>query len=92
MRAETTQRYDKYIVEVLGVDLDVYDVLHAYGVTNPALQHLIKKALMCGNRGHKTMEEDLQDIIQSSHRAWQLYLQDTYDEAPSNTGLPSKNG
>ncbi len=31
-----------------GVFVDVYDVLHAWGVINPALQHLIKKALQPG--------------------------------------------
>tara|TARA_R110000851_G_scaffold76652_1_gene168615 strand:+ start:411 stop:812 length:402 start_codon:yes stop_codon:yes gene_type:complete len=51
---------------------DVYDVLKAFEVTNPALQHLIKKALKVGNRGHKDIETDLQDIIDSAVRAKQL--------------------
>ena len=33
--------------------VDVYDVLMAFNVTNPATQHAIKKLLMPGNRGHK---------------------------------------
>lgn len=51
---------------------DVYDVLKAFEVTNPALQHLIKKALKVGKRGHKDLETDLQDIIDSANRAKQL--------------------
>jgi hypothetical protein len=51
---------------------DVYDVLKAFEVTNPALQHLIKKALKVGKRGHKDLETDLQDIIDSAIRAKQL--------------------
>ena len=51
---------------------DVYDVLKAFEVTNPALQHLIKKALKVGNRGHKDIETDLQDIIDSAVRAKEL--------------------
>ena len=51
---------------------DVYDVLKAFNVTNPALQHLIKKALKVGKRGHKDIETDLQDIIDSAVRAKQL--------------------
>lgn len=49
--------------------VDVYDVLKAFNVTCPALQHLIKKALNAGNRGHKDLETDLQDIIDSAIRA-----------------------
>lgn len=62
----------KYTKEIHGVSVDVYDVLMAWGVTNPALQHLIKKALQCGQRGHKDNQQDLQDIIESAIRAKEL--------------------
>ena len=62
----------KYTKTIHGVSVDVYDVLMAWGVTNPALQHLIKKALQCGQRGHKDNEHDLQDIIDSAIRAKEL--------------------
>lgn len=65
----TTSKYTKTI---RGVSVDVYDVLMAWGVTNPALQHLIKKALQCGQRGHKDNNQDLQDIIDSAIRAKEL--------------------
>ena len=52
--------------------VDVYDVLKAFNVTNPALQHLIKKALCVGIRGHKDTSTDLQDIIDSAVRAKEL--------------------
>ena len=62
----------KYIKNVRGMQLDVYDVLQAWDVRNPALQHLIKKALQAGNRGHKDVIQDLQDIIDSAIRAMEL--------------------
>ena len=65
----TTSKYTKTIH---GVSVDVYDVLQAWGVSNPALQHLIKKALQCGHRGHKDNAQDLQDIIDSAIRAKEL--------------------
>ncbi|WPD00364.1 hypothetical protein [Proteus terrae] len=34
----------KYDRPCKGVTIDVYDVLKAFEVTNPALQHLIKKS------------------------------------------------
>lgn len=63
---------NKYIRDCKGVQVDVYDVLQAFDVTNPALQHLIKKALCVGIRGHKTKQQDLQDIIDSAIRAKEL--------------------
>ena len=62
----------KYTKQIHGVSVDVYDVLMAWEVTNPALQHLIKKALQCGKRGHKDKQQDLQDIIDSAIRAKEL--------------------
>lgn len=68
-----TVTYNKYLREIkTGVWVDIYDVLMAWGVTNPALQHLIKKALQAGDRGHKSREQDLQDIIDSAIRAKEL--------------------
>lgn len=66
---------NKYLHEIKpGVFVDVYDVLMAWNVTNPALQHLIKKALQPGDRGHKSREQDLQDIIDSAIRAKELEI------------------
>lgn len=63
---------NKYLRECKGVKIDVYDVIKAFEVTCPALQHLIKKALCTGLRGHKTREQDLQDILDSAKRAVEL--------------------
>lgn len=70
-----TVKYNKYLHEIKpGIFVDVYDVLMAWNVTNPALQHLIKKALQAGERGHKSREQDLQDIIDSAIRAKELEI------------------
>ena len=67
-----TQRTHYHVEIAPGVWVDVYDVLQAWGVTNPAYQHLIKKALKPGNRGHKDMVTDAQDIIDSAVRGKEL--------------------
>lgn len=68
---------NKYSREIKpGAYVDVYDVLKAWDVRNPALQHLIKKALQAGNRGHKDLMEDLQDILDSAKRAVELEMND----------------
>ncbi len=63
---------NKYHRDLKGVTVDVYDVLKAFEVTDPALQHLIKKALCAGLRGHKNKDQDLQDILDSAKRAVEL--------------------
>ena len=56
--------------------VDVYDVLMAFNVTNPATQHAIKKLLMPGNRGHKDKLADLKEAYQSIARAIELESED----------------
>lgn len=52
-----------------GSTMDVYDVLVAFNVTNPALQHAIKKLLKPGQRGHKDVVDDLSEASISIDRA-----------------------
>jgi len=63
---------NKYKVLCKGVHLDVYDILLAYAVTNPADQHAIKKMLMAGKRGVKDEIQDRKEAIQSLERAIEL--------------------
>tara|TARA_R110000822_G_scaffold155178_1_gene294980 strand:- start:1083 stop:1448 length:366 start_codon:yes stop_codon:yes gene_type:complete len=51
------------------VIIDVYDVLDAFDVSNPATAHAIKKLLCTGSRGSKDWETDLQEAIDSLERA-----------------------
>ena len=57
------------LVKGLDVLVDVYDVLDAFDVTNPATAHAIKKLLCTGSRGAKDWETDLQEAIDSLERA-----------------------
>ena len=70
---EEKQKRSKYHREIKpGVFVDVYDVLKAFDVRNPALQHLLKKALAAGQRGHKDLAQDMDDIVASAIRAREL--------------------
>jgi hypothetical protein len=52
--------------------VDVYDVIKAFEVTNPATQHAIKKLLASGQRGYKDKQQDLNEAIASLKRAIEL--------------------
>jgi hypothetical protein len=72
---EKVNKYDRTIQDKYDdfqCTVDVYSVLEAFNVANSALQHLIKKALCVGIRGHKDTKEDLEDIIASAIRAYEL--------------------
>ena len=62
----------KYHVLIKGQWVDVYDILSAYGVTNPADAHAIKKMLCPGQRGAKDGIQDRQEAIVSLQRAIEL--------------------
>lgn len=69
----TVQSDNKYKREIKqGVEVDVYDVLIAWNVTNPAVQHAIKKLLQPGQRGHKDVIQDLEEAMISIGRAVEL--------------------
>ncbi|MFZ6655868.1 hypothetical protein [Undibacterium sp. TJN19] len=63
---------NKYQRQVKGTLVDVYDVLKAWDVRNPAIQHAIKKLLQPGQRGHKDAIQDLREAGQSIERAIEL--------------------
>ena len=52
-----------------GVRIDVYEVLDAFGVDNPAMAHAVKKILCAGQRGYKDYQQDIQEAIDSLERA-----------------------
>jgi hypothetical protein len=62
----------KYHVQIKGQWVDVYDILTAYSVTNPADAHAIKKMLCPGQRGAKDGIQDRQEAIVSLQRAIEL--------------------
>ena len=72
----TGEHYDKplskYHMQIKGQWVDVYDILSAYGVTNPADAHAIKKMLCPGQRGVKGGIQDRQEAIVSLQRAIEL--------------------
>ena len=63
----------KYHVEIRpGAWVDVYDVLHAFRVTNPGDQHALKKLLKPGQRGYKDANQDRREAVDSIFRAIEL--------------------
>jgi len=52
--------------------IDVYRVLKLFNVTDPAIQHAVKKLLCAGDRGVKDQAIDFQEAVDSIERAIQM--------------------
>ena len=76
--ASSGSKYHRVIRPSLSADgaapitVDVYDVLTAFAVTCPAIQHAIKKLLCPGMRGAKSERQDIHEAIVSLYRAMEL--------------------
>lgn len=63
--------YDHYFKDVSRLErIDVYRVLALFGVTDPCIQHAVKKLLVAGGRGEKNKPQDIEEAIASLQR-WQ---------------------
>ena len=56
--------------------LDVYRVINIFGVSDPCIQHALKKLLCSGVRGHKDQAKDIQDVIDTLERWKQMREED----------------
>ena len=66
-----TEKHNHYFKPCPYEAVDVYRVLTLFAVTDPCIQHAIKKLLVAGGRGAgKSINEDIQEAIDSLSR-WQ---------------------
>lgn len=66
-----TSKHNHYFKDVSHLDkIDVYRIIELYKITDPCLQHALKKLLVAGGRGNKDMSKDVQEVIDSCVR-WQ---------------------
>lgn len=70
-------KYERTLVGLCGthVKTDVYRVLDAFNTGDPIIDHLIKKALCAGTRGHKDKLTDYRNIVESAEKALKLLEQ-----------------
>lgn len=61
-------------------EIDIYRVLDLFEVTHPCLQHAAKKILVAGNRGHKDIQKDIQEAIDSLGRWQEMQMEDNKKE------------
>ena len=71
------QNHDHYFKDVSNLKhIDIYRVLLLFAVTDPCLQHAVKKLLCAGNRGVKDELKDVQEAISSLTRYLEIKTED----------------
>ena len=74
---EGESKHSHYKKDVSDLEfIDVYRVLKLFNVTDPCLQHAIKKLLCSGQRGVKDSDKDIQEAIDSLQRYQDMRVED----------------
>jgi len=59
--------------------IDIYRVLQLFEVTDPCLQHAIKKLLVAGKRGSKDEYKDIQEAIDTLNRWQDMRIEENFN-------------
>lgn len=87
------RKYNHYFKNVAHLEaLDVYRVLQLFGVTDPCLQHAIKKLLCAGVRGVKDQSKDIQEAIDALNRSLEMRQEDDTGVAKVETQCKKEFG
>lgn len=57
-------------------EADIYRLIEIIGITCPVAQHVFKKSAAAGQRGHKDLRKDWQDIMDSAKRKLEMLDED----------------
>lgn len=70
-------KHSHYYKDVSNLDkIDVYRIIQLYEITDPCLQHVLKKLLVTGNRGHKNFKTDITNMIDTLTRKLEMMEED----------------
>lgn len=71
-----TDKHNHYFRDCPYNKIDVYRIIEIFEITDPVAQHILKKCIATGKRGHKDVERDWQDILDSAQRKIQMLAED----------------
>lgn len=81
-------KHGHYFRDVSHLDkIDVYRVIDLWEVNDPCMQHILKKVLCPGKRGHKDLRRDIEDIYDTIKRRIEM---DEEDDRAAKAVQPAK--
>lgn len=75
-----SRQFSRYFRPCPYSEIDLYRVFLIFGISNPAIQHAIKKLAFAGQRGGKDYEQDIREAIAAAERAIELRNEDALHE------------
>ena len=86
------RKHNHYFKDVQRLQyVDVYRVLSLFNVTDPCLQHAIKKLLLAGGRGAgKDKSKDIQEAVDSLVRWQEMAKEDNLRASPEPSVVNSE--
>ncbi|UYL86044.1 hypothetical protein [Acinetobacter phage vB_AbaM_BP10] len=80
MKSLSSEKHSHYFKDVSNLlEIDVYRVLKLFDVTDPCIQHAVKKLLCAGGRGVKDVDKDVHEAIDSLLRYEEMRKEDETD-------------
>ncbi len=77
------KKHSHYFKQMPSPDVDIYRVLLAFNVTDPCLQHAVKKLLVAGGRGGgKDIGRDVEEAIDTLQRWQEMRAEEAPPRAP----------
>lgn len=70
------RKYNHYFRECRYRVIDFYRIADLFGITDPTLQHIIKKGLAAGKRGSKDFRKDLEEMRDTLNRRLEMLDED----------------
>ena len=72
-----SEKHNHYFRDCPYDKIDVYRIIDIFEITDPAAQHILKKCIATGKRGHKDEKRDWQDILDSAQRRLDMIAEDS---------------
>lgn len=78
-------KHNHYFFDVSKYErVDIYRLIEIIGITCPVAQHVFKKAAAAGQRGHKDLRLDWQNIMDSAARKLEMIDEDSAQPEPED--------
>lgn len=75
------KKHKHYFKSVIGLNyIDIYRIFKLYNVTDPCLQHAIKKLILAGERGAKDQFKDVSEAKDTIERWIDIWAEDKQRE------------
>lgn len=76
MSITNKEKHSHYFKHWGNKKLDIYRIIDLWNITDPCIQHALKKLICTGGRGHKSVEEDIQNVIDTLERWKEMQEED----------------